>query len=495
MRFLVSLLAVLVSLSTASVGSAATIDEALKLFKSRDYGDAAFALYDVMQTDSSPDNRDQAEIYLAETLYKMELYVPALFYYTDIFKVGRANRYYLTAVEGLLKVQQAMHDPIWVPSLINEYLDPEGFEQLEPAKIAQVNYMVGELSYRSGKMDDARVFLEAVLPESMHYPKARYIQGLIEYRAKNSEQALVHFGAAVDAIPDDTSADELRRVRGLAQVALGRALYGETRYAEASAAYEKVPRFSTYWFTSMYENAWSYYKQGDYGRSLGELHTVTSPYFDAYHVPEAYVIQGITYFVNCQWDRVRRAVTLYKNNYEPMLSGLSAYLAQKREPADYYRNALGGTVEGLELELIREIRRTKKFRDYHFMLEHIDWQSKRADKVRPWTDTRLGNDVKAIIDQQGEQLESLVGSWVRQRLRNREGMLKNFQNQINILDFEVANSEADWLEQGREILKGRRRRLPRPAIESDQWQHWGFDKEYWKGELGYYHHSLRSECD
>ena len=45
-----------------------------------------------------------------------------------------------------------------------------------------------------------------------------------------------------------------------------------------------------------------------------------------------------------------------------------------------------------------------------------------------------------------------------------------------------------------EILKGRRARLPRPEIPTDQWQHWGFKKEYWKDELGYIEHSLRSEC-
>ena len=59
----------------------------------------------------------------------------------------------------------------------------------------------------------------------------------------------------------------------------------------------------------------------------------------------------------------------------------------------------------------------------------------------------------------------------------------------------VTDAEAEWLAQGREILKGRRRRLPRPEIPTDQWQHWNFDGEYWKGELGYFHHSIRSECE
>ena len=75
-----------------------------------------------------------------------------------------------------------------------------------------------------------------------------------------------------------------------------------------------------------------------------------------------------------------------------------------------------------------------------------------------------------------------------------EAQLRNFEAQINILDFEVADAERQWLEQGKEILKGRRARLPRPDIPNDQWQHWSFDREYWKDELGFIQHSLRSEC-
>jgi hypothetical protein len=63
------------------------------------------------------------------------------------------------------------------------------------------------------------------------------------------------------------------------------------------------------------------------------------------------------------------------------------------------------------------------------------------------------------------------------------------------LDFEVADAERKWLEQGKEILKGRRARLPRPDIPNDQWQHWKFAREYWRDELGFYRHTIRSECE
>ncbi len=482
-------------MTTASTGAAETMDEALRLYKSKSYSDAAFAFYDVLQNDPNPDNRDKAEIYLAETLFKRELYIPALFYYTDIFKVGRTNRYYLNAVEGLLKIQEALHDWVLVPSLVNENLDPEGFVNLGPEEIARVNYMIGQLSFTQGKNQDARAFLEYVAPESSFHAKARYLLGILDIRTGKAEDALPHFKAVMDIVPADSPSQDLLDVRGLAQVAAGRAAYGLGRYAESADYYASVPRFSRHWFTAMYESAWSYYKQSAYGKALGELHSITAPYFAKRHIPEAYVIQGTTYFVNCQWDRVKRAVKTYKGTYEPMLASLKAYLEQDRNPVEIYRDVAEGGNSKFSLELARETRRSKRFRDYHFLLEHIKWEGREVKENPMWRGTRLAEDLSAIIQQQLEGLEPVVGVWVKRQLVNRMAMLQNFQSQVELLDFEVTDAEAEWLAQGREILKGRRRRLPRPDIPNDQWQHWGFDGEYWKGELGYFHHSIRSECE
>ena len=494
-NLLATLLVGISMLTVASTAQAQSMDEALRLYKSKNYSDAAFAFYDVLQNDPNPDNRDKAEIYLAETLFKREIYVPALFYYTDIFKVGRTNRYYLNAVEGLLKIQEALHDWVLVPSLVNENLDPEGFVNLGPEEIARVNYMIGQLSFTQGKNQDARAFLEYVSPESSFHAKARYLLGILEIRTGNPEQALPHFRAVLDIVPEDSPSQDLLEVRGLAQVAAGRTAYGLGRYAESADYYAVVPRFSRHWFTAMYESAWSYYMQDEYGRALGELHSVTAPYFSKRHIPEAYVIQGTTYFINCQWDRVRRAVKTYKGTYEPMLANLKEYLSQDRNPTEIYRDVVSGGNGKFSVEIARETRRSKRFRDYHFLLEHMKWEGREVLENPIWRGTRLAEDLSAIIEQHREDLEPVVGVWVKRQLVNRQAMLQNFQSQVELLDFEVTDAEAEWLAQGREILKGRRRRLPRPDIPNDQWQHWNFDGEYWKGELGFFQHSIRSECE
>ncbi len=477
------------------VARAQSIDDALRLYKGRDYEEAARAFYEVLSHDANPDRRDQATIYLAETLRKMGLLFPALYYYSYVFEAGRSNRYYLNAVDGLLGLQQELHDPFWVPKSLDEKLDPEGFGQLDPDKIAQINYLIGELSFWRRKDRDARAFLEFVPPESPLYGKARYLLGILAVRSGNPDKAGESFATVLKAIDPDSPREEQQAVRSLALLGAARNAYGKGRYKEASDYYRQVPRFSEQWFYALYENAWATFRQEEYGRALGELQSVLSPYFAKRHVPEAYVIQGTSYFANCQWDRVRRAVAKYKEIYEPMFTTLDAYVKDKRNsPVEIYTDIVGGRSKVLPLELAREVRSSKRFKDYHYMLTHIAWERQQIDSIKEWRKSRLVEDIKVFLKDYQSGTEQLAGAWGKRRLLELNAQLQNFQNQINILDFEVADAERLWLEQGREILKGRRARVPRPDIPNDQWQHWSFDKEYWKDELGYIQHSLRSEC-
>ncbi len=489
-----SMLALVAQTFVAQLAFGQSIDEALKLYKQQDYKEAAVAFYDVLQNDANPDNRDQAEIYLAETLRKDGFAVPALFYYKDLLDAGRANRYYLNAVEGLLQVQKELHDPLWVPTLINEKLDPEGFAQLDPDKIAQINYLVGEVSFRTRRNQDARAFLEFVPPESPLYPKARYLLGILAIRNNDAEGAMGHFKAILTAIDVDTAVEEQKHVRNLTLLAAARTAYGQGHFEAANDFYRQVPRFSDEWFSAMYENAWAFFRQEKYGPALGELQSVTSPYFAKRHVPEAYVIQGTAYFANCQWDRVRRSVASFKKVYDPMLQQLKGYVAENREPVDFYRDVIEGGNGRFSVELAREVRRQQRFKDFHYVLTHMAWEREQIDQIKVWAGSRFGEDLKLIIDKERGVGERAAGLLARARLKELDAALQNFQSQVNILDFEVADAERNWLEQGKEILKGRRARLPRPEIPNDQWQHWSFDREYWKDELGYIQHALQSEC-
>ena len=129
------------------------------------------------------------------------------------------------------------------------------------------------------------------------------------------------------------------------------------------------------------------------------------------------------------------------------------------------------------------------------MLEHIKWESRRVAEVSEWSGSRLADDLMAIIEDQLAELEVAVGGWTKNQIASRAASLKQFESQIDLIDLEGVRSRGDLARCWSRDFEGRRARLPRPDIESDQWQHWSFKKEYWKGELGYFQHSIRSECE
>jgi tetratricopeptide (TPR) repeat protein len=485
---------IVIGLLMGSTASAQDLPRGLALYEKGEYAEAATIFYEVLARDTVEDRRDSAEIYLADSLKRLGLYVPAYFYYRDLFEAGPTNRFYLPSIQGLLDVRDALHDHLYVPIVINERYDAQAFAGLDRPQAERVNYIIGELSFRQRKYTEAQRFLDAVGPQSIDYAKAHYLLGVLAARNGDNQAAYGVFMQVRAQIPADVKDNELGRERDLAVVGAARAAYALGDFKQASDLYGEIPRYTEAWFTAMYEGAWAHFRQGDFDHAMGDVEGVLSPYFEKHHVPEAYVVRATTYFVNCQWDRVRTTFEFYRNTYEPMAASLERYLAQERAPAAQYHDVLADGAGNYAPELAREVRRGQRFKDFHFAVTHMGWEAKTISTTQAFRGQRIQQDLGKIIDEQRGELESAVGRHVVTQLHYLDDNLKNFTAQMRILDFEVTDAERQWLEQGREILKARRSRLPRPDIPSDAWQHWSKKNEVWLDEVGYYRHTLRSEC-
>jgi hypothetical protein len=230
-----SRIAVCAMMLVSANARAQSMDNALAQFKAGAFAESAYAFYDILQHDADAQKRDQAQAYLAESLAKLELWTPALFYYSDLFRAGKSGRYYLNAADGLLSLQEKLHDPLVVPSLFNENLDPDGIEQLDPKRIAQINFVIGDLSYRQRKFDDARAFLEYVPKGSAYESKAQYLLALVDMQGKRVDAANVRLLQLLDSLEKSKAtqgqsqvANDARELRDLTNIALGRIAYGRS---------------------------------------------------------------------------------------------------------------------------------------------------------------------------------------------------------------------------------------------------------------------------
>src|SRR5690606_20109321 len=135
-------------------------------------------LHDFIAQSGATADRAKAEFYLGQTLEKMGLAQSALYTYANILKEGPAHPFYVQAVEGIVDVSETLDDDLFVPSLFDKEYNDE-FQRLRPEYLQKINYMVGMVSYRAGRLEDAEMFLGVVPAESSYYARARYLLGIV----------------------------------------------------------------------------------------------------------------------------------------------------------------------------------------------------------------------------------------------------------------------------------------------------------------------------
>ena len=198
----------------------------------------------------------------------------------------------------------------------------------------------------------------------------------------------------------------------------------------------------------MYEGAWAYYKQENYGeRSVSSLGDLTV--FHQLLHSEAYVIQGITYFVNCQWDRVRRAVETYKATYSPVSTSLGEYLDANKETAKaYYEDVVslvGAFLRRWRAMFVRVTSSANTTTCSSILSgNHAAWLKFLSGLARVWLMTSWHHRRPACRARN-------CGGWLDEEPdRLACGFVKQFESQIDLIDLEVSEAEVTWLDAGRE---------------------------------------------
>ena len=69
-------------------------------------------------------------------------------------------------------------DQYLIPNLLNTHYSDE-WATLPIEVLSRINYLIGTISYRKSKYDEAKSFLEAVPAESAVYAKSQYMLGIV----------------------------------------------------------------------------------------------------------------------------------------------------------------------------------------------------------------------------------------------------------------------------------------------------------------------------
>ena len=524
---LLSALGCAMLLGGAFSASAQNIDDATDDFRAERYEDAASAFYAITRFSDDPADLVDAQYGLAKSFQKLGLTIAALKQFEDIVAEGEDHAYFDKAVEALIDIGEELGDDLKIPPVIDAMYDRNQraikmMQSKDPDLLQRIHYVIGKRSFERGQIQDARSFLKTVKEGNPAYARAQYLLGLIRLGIGRSDdplpaydKALKHFDnviATIDALAKPT--DQERQLRDRTTLAIGRTLYERAyqlddgdpkRTADlklAKIGYKQIPRFSEAWGDALFERAWAHTVANEYGKALGALHSLQSPYFKEYFYPEAQVLKAIIYYYNCHWDRVNATLEETKAMYQPMVDRLEQLLEKDLDFEEWYtllNDSLDAPMDNEDPDLVpwlvaRDITRDAKFKKMEAFLRELEREANFFDQSGVFGKSEMGREMAEFATDTRDAFLRILGKYVKARLNDARTELNDITTRASIVSLETKTAEADWLDQGRDISNKIRKRQPRPAVPDETFQYWVFRGEYWIDELGYYRSVIKTEC-
>ena len=503
MKRLLPILVVLAPFAVAAQQDSGGYNRALAAFNAGDYDTAAPLFFQASESGGDADTQGKAEFFLAQSLAKKGLPVSAFISYAAIVNAGPSHPSYLKAVEGLVDMQQQLDEQNLIPSILNQAYSEEVRDKwvtLPKEVLARINYLVGTVSQRRMRFEEARSLLEAVPKDSRVYAKARYLLGVVladprfpgrpgEGEALDKE-ALAAFNASLSSKEPQV---ELKATQHLALIGLGRLHYRRGEYAEATVAYEKVPRYTRYWDQALFENGFARFQNEDFGGALGSLQALHAPQFAGAFQPESWILKSTVYYYSCLYDEVKTTLAAFDELYGPMAKQLEPFTAEDGDLVQAY-NLVAAENRRLPRPVYLWLRNNERIREVMRVLAKLD-EEKKELSGGAWRGTPLATQTVASLEDVRGTLLQVGGTLARSRIREAADNLRTFSDQAEIIRVQTALDEKDLLQAGvdqKALLT--RQSLYRPKMPGAAWNYWKFQGEFWIDEIGYYQYTLKRGC-
>ncbi|HZH03328.1 MAG TPA: adventurous gliding motility protein GltC [Myxococcaceae bacterium] len=502
-------------------GDRQRIDAAAEKFKNQEYELAALASDEIMKDPKAAALHLEAQYLLAKSLYRMGMYHSALGEFSRILGKGPQTRFFKNGLEWLFFISHKTVNETVILDEIAKYSNfefPEKFRNEFRYLLARYHFVRGRaLDQVEQKGEADKSFNEVkrlalTVPRTdPFFPRAKYLEGLAYFRDGNFNSALEAMKEVVRLTrtdprqrgPDVAAA---RALRELAFMQLARTHYGHRQNRNAIYYYGKVERGNTQWLEALFESSWANYRVGQYEQALGNLITLSSPFFREEYFPEALILKAVIYYENCRYRESTMILEDFDRIYMPVHNQLEAITRREMDAAEYY-NVLSeiqkkskDSLSNTDLILERVLRLALTDKDLKSTNDSILELEGELDAIGNKTDTFKYSDlVKTLIEGLKVQREALVkkaGIMAKGKLEFELGELKKMLANGERIKFETSTKEKEFLElqltsDGKsEIVKKYKYSV---AVADDQ-LYWPFEGEYWRDELGTYQYTLTKGC-
>jgi hypothetical protein len=353
--------------------------------------------------------------------------------------------------------------------------------------------------------------------EDPFYARARYLEALAYFREDNFQAALEAMKDVVrltrpsagqgDQDKEQTAARN-RKLRELAFMQLARTHYGHRQNRYAIFYYGRVERGSASWLEALFEAAWAHYRVGQYEQALGNLITLSSPFFREEYFPEALILKAVIYYENCRYRESSLILQDFDRTYTPVHDQLQLLVQKGMDASEYYgvlaevqkKNKEGLEKSGTDIILERILRLALTDQDLRKTNDSILELEAEMDAFSAKGDTFKYSELsKTLLEGLKEQRTAIIekaGIMAKGKLETELLALKQLLANGLRIKFETTTKEKEFLEE--QLKAGGKTAIVKKyrysvAVADDQ-LYWPYEGEYWRDELGTYQYTLTKGC-
>ncbi len=512
------------------------LDVAISLFKNDEYEQAAMSAYEIIKDPNLGGFHTEARYVVAKALYRMGLYHSSLGEFSKILAQGPQTKFFKTSLEWLFFISRKTKNETVILDEIARYANyefPEKFRNEFRYLLARYHFVRGRALDQVGQAEQADKSFEEVKRLTLMIPntdsfhaRAKYLEGLSYFRfgnkggtadARRSSNDMLRAVEAMKEVVRLTrpklgkTAEQAQldaSLRELAFMQLARTHYGMQQNRYAIFYFSKIERGTNQWLESMFEASWANYRVGQYEQALGNLITLSSPFFRDEYFPEALILKAVIYYENCRYRESSLILQDFDRTYTPVHDQLQLLVQKGMDASEYYgvlaevqkKNKEGLEKGDTDVILERILRLALTDQDLRKTNDSILELESELDAIGNKGDTFKYSELsKSLMEGLKEQRGAIIekaGIMAKGKLETELLALKQLLANGLRIKFETTTKEKEFLEE--QLKAGGKTAIVKKyrysvAVADDQ-LYWPYEGEYWRDELGTYQYTLTKGC-
>lgn len=451
-------------------------------YESGDYPRALDLFSQAVTSASDPSTRNKAYYFQGLTLYEMGYYYSAYVSFRNVLLTAddRAKEVYEKAIKNAVTIT----DKLNMVDRVGKALEKLPSSFIPTSVTGQANYAIGVYQFVSGEMEPASSHFKSVHPESPFYPKALFYLGVISTKQKNYREAQVYYEKLLQI---SYGKKDLFPLAELARLDLARTVYSAGDIERSIEIYSQFLSSSPHWLTVLQEASWPLMRVNDTTVSLGNLHTVLSPFYREDMVGEAFILRSTILFSLCKYEEMRQTLSQFFTLYDPVMRSMQAEESKMGGPDAFYQAFK--TEKGMNRSFINFAKRDQGITK---QMKVLDMLREERRNISRFSRNEQMHRMAQIIDETDRSLMLEIGATLQRLHKRKLAELVQQREQANYLKVEIVTGE-------KELIEGQKGLPPKRIVDVETsvasgYHFWPFRGEYWEDELGTYVYTTESAC-